>query len=632
MIATLTRASIEGAVLVGVVWTLARLLRVSPAARTALWWCAAAKFIIAFVWTAPIEIPALPTQPTAVVATVERVITRVVSDENAPAKTLRRETPVAASGLGLATRAANGVRDWSSVAAIGWLLGLTAFAIAALRRWRVTERMLRESKPAPSFVAAEAAELATRVGLRRAPDIRVSASVEIPLVTGLLRPVVLLPADRFDALSDEQRRMAICHELAHVKRADLWLGCVPALAERMFFFHPLAHVASREYALAREAACDRSVMRTLDAAPQDYGRLLLVLGISPSRRGLTAAGAASSFHNLKRRISMLQDMSVGSKRSRLLAAVTVGLAVAALAPLRLVARPSPAQNMASGARSASVDERRDSAAAQVQKDQQAVKSERRRHESAAVRFVLLSADGSRTTNAEESGDVERAERQRRNGEELLWFRIDGKEYVIRDPDVLREARAIWTSVYHHHPHFDADAVHGLTHSLESLKLDDLVEQSAVLAQSVADIAIVDQAHLITEQATEAAETGLMMAEEALRGLRQGGLTMSPIDEATLDQHLHSIDPPALEEHMRALERSSDHLDQQIEHGMRGFDHHLNQDLDQRMKDLDNHVRDLDFAHLGDVGRSASDAARNATEEMRALIDRAIRNGRATPVR
>ena len=59
----------------------------------------------------------------------------------------------------------------------------------------------------------------------------------------------MLPAERLNTLSDEQRRMVICHELAHLKRADLWLGCIPALAERMFFFHPLADVASREYAL-----------------------------------------------------------------------------------------------------------------------------------------------------------------------------------------------------------------------------------------------------------------------------------------------------------------------------------------------------------------------------------------------
>jgi hypothetical protein len=61
MITVLATASVEGAVLVTLVWLLARLRHVSPATRTVLWWCAAAKFVIALVWTAPVEIPVLPT-------------------------------------------------------------------------------------------------------------------------------------------------------------------------------------------------------------------------------------------------------------------------------------------------------------------------------------------------------------------------------------------------------------------------------------------------------------------------------------------------------------------------------------------------------------------------------------------
>ena len=632
MIATLARASVEGALLVVVVWLVARLLRVSPATRTVLWWCAAAKFVIALVWTAPIEIPVLSVQPPATVAAVHHVPARTISDENAPAKVSRRDPP-AASGLRLATGVANGLRQWSTLAAIGWIVGLGAAVVVGLRRWRVTVRMLRESTPAPGVVQADTAELATRIGLRRAPHVRVSASVETPLVTGLLRPVVLLPARRLDTLSDEQRRMVICHELAHLKRADLWLGCIPALAERMFFFHPLAHVASREYALAREAACDASVMRTLDAAPQDYGRLLLALGVSSSHRGLTAAGAAWSFQNLKRRISMLQDISIRSRRTRLLTPAIVALAVAALLPLRLVARPSPAQSTPARAPAVGANLPRDVAREQSQNDQSKVKSEPLRDQTRGVRFVLLSEDGSRTTSNEQSGDVERAEQLRRNGEALLWVRVDGKEYVIRDPEVLREARALWSNVYHH-PHFDAVGVRELTQSLESLKVDDLVEHGALMAHSVDTAMLADQAQLITEQSLEAAEVGLMVAEQALRGLSEGGLTMSPLEESMLKQ-LHSLDTSGLEQHMQSLEKSADHLGQQIEHSMRAFEHDLKGGLEEQMKELDHHFRDFDFKafeHLGELGRSTGDTAKQATEEMRALIERAIKNGQAKPIR
>ena len=235
------------------------------------------------------------------------------------------------------------LREWSLVAAFVWILGLTLTALVGWRRWRETELMMSSSEPAPDALRLQAADLAARLHLRRTPDVRMSSRIETPLVAGLTRPVVLLPATRFPGLTEAQQQMALCHELAHVKRADLWLGCVPAFAERVFFFHPLVHLAAREYAVAREAACDAAVMRTLAASPQEYGRLLLKLGVSQPQASLTAAGAAWSFVNLKRRMLMLQDVSPRSMRSRVVAIAAVALAVAALVPMQLAARPGAAQ-------------------------------------------------------------------------------------------------------------------------------------------------------------------------------------------------------------------------------------------------------------------------------------------------
>ena len=206
--------------------------------------------------------------------------------------------------------------------------------------------------------------------------------------------------------------------------------------------------------------------------------------------------------------------------------------------------------------------------------------------------------------------------------------------MIRDPKVLREARALWTDVYW--PGFETDALRELTQSLESLNVDDLAQHGALMAQSVAGSAMLgDHAQLIAEQAVQAAEVGLSVAEQTLHSLSESGLTMSHIDEAKLDQHLHSIDTSTLEQHFHALEKSADHLDQQIEHSMRELEHNLDSDLGERMKDLHHDLRDFDFkefGHWSEFGRSVDEAARRATEEMRALVERAIKNGQASVVR
>src|SRR4029453_13738974 len=160
--------------------------------------------------------------------------------------------------------------------------------------------------------------------------------IDAPMVVGLVRPVILLPTDLFDALSIAEQRMAICHELVHLRRGDLWLGCVPAPPERLFFVHSLAILAGREYLLAREAACDRAVLRLLNVAPYDYGRLLLALGVSPLRAGLAAAGSARSLFNPNRRIGMLGYRSP-SLLARIGGWLVAGAAVCALIPIQLVA-------------------------------------------------------------------------------------------------------------------------------------------------------------------------------------------------------------------------------------------------------------------------------------------------------
>ncbi len=113
-------------------------------------------------------------------------------------------------------------------------------------------------------------------------------AIESPQVTGLWRTTVLLPADQ--RLTPEESAMALAHELAHLRRGDLWLVWVPAIAQRLFFFYPLVGWAMREYALSREAACDAQVLQQTGTMPQAYGRLLLRLGIAhPMHSGLAGA-------------------------------------------------------------------------------------------------------------------------------------------------------------------------------------------------------------------------------------------------------------------------------------------------------------------------------------------------------
>lgn len=443
MLSLLVRASLEGAVLAAGVWLVCRALpRMSPGVRALLWWCVAAKFVVALLWLTPIGVPVLPRadviSPTAGVTAAPPL--------SPPEAAGAAERPAFPPAIGFDAPKI----PWTAILVGAWALGLGVSLLRTLRGWHRTRAVVSRSLPGDEELHAAVREISSRLGTRRTVDIRVSAEVESPLIVGVRRPVILVPSAGFAALSPDQQRMALCHEVAHLKRGDTWLGCVPAAAERCFFFHPLARLAAREYAFWREAACDEAVLTTLGASPQSYGRMLLALGVSRRTAAFSAAGAAWSFQNLKRRITMLDRTSPLSLRGRALAAGAVAAAILAVAPIKAVARsaasaaPSSSQTAAPGQTPRVASSPASAVPAGPERPAPgAVETAARRSDD--LQFVLFGEDGNSTMSGS-TEDRERAERHRRPGERLLWFRYDGREYVVRDPAVLREVDELWEPV------------------------------------------------------------------------------------------------------------------------------------------------------------------------------------------
>jgi bla regulator protein BlaR1 len=443
MLLLLVRASLEGAVLAAGVWLFCRALpRLSPGVRALLWWCVAAKFVVALVWLSPVALPVLPRAAAEAPGagpgvTAAPPLSPPQADDDAPPTALPAREPGAP------------LVPWTAIVVGVWALGLGVSLRRTLQDWRRTRAVVARSLPGDEGLHANVRELSGRLGLRRAADVRVSGEVGTPLVVGGRRPVILVPADAFAALPADQQRMALCHELAHLKRGDVWLGCVPAAAERCFFFHPLARLAAREYAFWREAACDEAVLTTLGASPQGYGRMLLALGVSRQKATFSAAGAAWSFQNLKRRLTMLDRTPSPTLRGRAFAAGAVVLALLAIIPIRAVARsaaPSPSQTAdarpalaGTAATLAESPAARAGAPAAVT----ATVTDAKEHRSQEQLEFVLFRDGDNTTMNGNTRDIERARRHRRAGEHLLWFRYGGQEYVVRDAGVLREVEALW---------------------------------------------------------------------------------------------------------------------------------------------------------------------------------------------
>ncbi len=120
------------------------------------------------------------------------------------------------------------------------------------------------------------------------------------------RPTIVLSEGFAAEARPEELRMAVAHELAHVRRGDLWIAIVPALVQALLWFNPVAWLAAREWATERETACDDAALLATGGSPAEYGRLLVKIVGDDHRGGLShALGATAAYHTLKRR---LQEM------------------------------------------------------------------------------------------------------------------------------------------------------------------------------------------------------------------------------------------------------------------------------------------------------------------------------------
>lgn len=332
MLERLGWTSLQTVLLVALVYGLCRVLpSLSAATRCRLWWLVSLQAVVGLFWSQPLQLAWLPA-PQAVAMTATEVMT----------ETLHPLAPEASAQLlaAMPMPAADvpAVAWWAVVLAALWASGVLLMALRTFGEWRRCRALLAAAYPCQDEALVQALQLASDAhGVRPAPRLWMSTQVDSPQLVGPFRPVLLLPAGD-NALQGDALDLALTHELQHLQRRDLQWGLLPALAQHLFFFHPLLRLSVREYAQAREEAVDAAVVGQHGASRQAYGRLLLQLGVAPQPH-LGVASAAPSTTSLKRRLLSLQPRRACP---RLLAmALTAAVVVVGVAPMRLVAAPVP---------------------------------------------------------------------------------------------------------------------------------------------------------------------------------------------------------------------------------------------------------------------------------------------------
>lgn len=238
--------------------------------------------------------------------------------------------------------------------------GMIAFVVAAFALIMLIQMAL--GMLGVWFVSRKAEELTHDDALRELDyardqlalkfDVRLlrSSRISVPVIWGVFRPVLLLPAEVV-TWPAERLRVVLLHELAHLKRFDGISLLLTRIAVSLFWFHPLAWSLERAGRSECERACDDLVLAN-GTKPSDYADHLLAIARSmptfdPFRSVTLAMSRKSQLEG--RLLSILQPHVARRVFTGRGVAVACALAIAVIVPvsaLRLTAEPPDEKKVA----------------------------------------------------------------------------------------------------------------------------------------------------------------------------------------------------------------------------------------------------------------------------------------------
>jgi TonB family protein len=320
--ATIFNGLWEGPLIAGVVWLgLRGLPKLGAATCYAIWLFALAALVLIPPLTVRLSVqPSEPIVEAALtsgqrsmpVAPVEHQRLDIVRAVPEPSRATTESATVAASppritisqSLALAIALV-----WVLVAATrGLLLLLDLRALAAIRR---DARLWSTARGYPVFL---------------------SDRVQVPLAAGFRHPAIILPAALVEQMPADAVETIVIHELAHLRRYDVWTNALARIAEALAILNPAAWFVMRRLSMEREIACDDWVVARTGSGDAFAQTLAMMAGAIAGRVPLAAPSAIGSRHAIVERIERLLD---ARPRRLRLSPSALGCALAVLALIAL---------------------------------------------------------------------------------------------------------------------------------------------------------------------------------------------------------------------------------------------------------------------------------------------------------
>ncbi len=267
--------------------------------------------------------------------------TEVASAAPSAASTTMDVEPVAAEDI---ARLAASVRPvtWQGAVFLVWLGVVIVMGLLLLQRAMFVSGLVAQAKNANGLMNDTLKFCCGQMGIKSKVRLKVSANATSPAVCGLFSPVILVPSDLGPSLGSSHLRSVLLHELAHIKRGDLWVNLAQTVLQIAYFYNPLLWLANSIIRRVREQAVDEMVLVAMGEKARQYPQTLVDVAKLAFKRpalSLRLIGVVESKSTLKVRIKhMLNRPMPKSAKLGILGLIVVFVAGCVLLPMAAAAK------------------------------------------------------------------------------------------------------------------------------------------------------------------------------------------------------------------------------------------------------------------------------------------------------
>lgn len=233
--------------------------------------------------------------------------------------------------------------SWQAVVFLIWLAVVLSMVLLLVQRVFFVAGLIRQAQPANGIMNETFQFCRKRMKVKQLVKLKVSPNATSPAVCGLFRPVILVPNEIGPNLGLGALRQVLMHELAHIKRGDLWLNLAQTLLQLVYFYNPLLWLANAVIRRIREQAVDEAVQAALGEKAAEYPETLLnvaKLAFNKPALSLRFIGVVESKSQLNQRIKkMLTQPFPKSAKLSLAGLIAIIITAAILLPMAQAVPP-----------------------------------------------------------------------------------------------------------------------------------------------------------------------------------------------------------------------------------------------------------------------------------------------------